>query len=91
MAQYQFYQDEKVTMWTRQHFTIEAENEEQAKESAMHFVKQSVTTGAPEAVIYDQNEDLIETQESMSVQKNDGYPTLELYDWNGDELGNNAE
>lgn len=90
MNKYKFYQDEKVTMWQRHHFTIEAESEDQAKEIAMKFANESIfDTDA--ANWHNESEFLFDTQETMSVEENGGCATLELYDWNKNELGNNAE
>lgn len=72
MAKYSFYIDTKVTVWERSHRSIEANSEEEAKEIAKSIFKDDWGQNEIES------ETLYDTQESMSVEENNGYSTVEL-------------
>ena len=75
MQKYQFHQDIKCTVWQRQFFEIEAESQDEAKRIAMQFKDVDVSsmdcmTGS---------EWLLDQEELMTVDENDGYETIQLY------------
>jgi hypothetical protein len=72
MESYSFFLDTKVTTWMRTEFEIEADSLEDAKLKAIEFHKQGNTSDISW-------EDIMDTQEPMSVEDNDGQPTEELY------------
>lgn len=87
-----FYLDEKVTMWRRHYFDIEA----QSKKSALEKVKTIFSTAMsenncyPENIDYTEDEDLYDSTEFLHPEDNGGFSTMELYDSETDqELMNN--
>lgn len=88
MQTFDFYKDEKHTIWWRGKFEIEAETYEEA----VAKVKQMEA----EPTLYDEVdvrwEDLPETLEDMSIVDNDGQATIEIYshDNPGDLIYSNA-
>ena len=68
MEKFKFHQDVKCTVWVRQFFTIEAENQEDAKRMAMQFQNEDVSD-YPE---YERQEYLLDTEELMLSDENDG-------------------
>ena len=84
METFEFYLDTKVTTWMRTKFEIEAENEEDAKMKAIEFHKQSNTS----SIGWDE---IMDTQEIMSVNENGGEPTEELFDESGNNIWDNTK
>lgn len=76
MKKYNFYQDVKMTVWERQHFVIEADTLEEAKEKAAKYATMDVS--AEENVICT-SEILYDTEELMTPEENNGMPTIEIY------------
>jgi hypothetical protein len=79
---FEFYLDQKVTMWERKRFTIPAKT----KEEALKIVQEKFTNG--DIHYCDDNadwEDLYDTKESMPIADNDGCATEELYDASNDQ------
>lgn len=74
--EYDFYADEKKTIWYRVNFSIRAQSEEEA----MHLAKQMFDKDDYGGSDYDW-EQITDTVESMSVVDNDGWPTRELYSY----------
>ena len=78
MAKFEFIQDIKVSVWQRQRFYVDAENEEDAINKAKEFSDDDVSA-------YDNyigSEMLYETEETMSVNDNHGDATIEVYSEN---------
>lgn len=75
MKNFNFYQDVKMTVWERQYFTIEAENLEEAKEKAAEFADTDVSNSELEY----SSEILLDTEELMTPEENNGNATIELY------------
>ena len=75
MKTYRFYQDIKVSVWQRQHFEIEAENETEAKRIAMKFKDRDVSA----EMECSHTDTLSETEEEMTVEENGGSDTIQLY------------
>lgn len=76
MAKYSFYIDTKVTTWLRSYRSIEADSEKEAMEIAKGIFKDDTGQGEFEL------ETLDDTQESISVEDNSGFATVELL-WPG--------
>lgn len=72
--EYDFYADEKKTIWYRVNFSIRAQSEEEA----LHLAKQMFDRDNYGGSDYDW-EQLTDTVEQMSVEEN-GMATRELYD-----------
>lgn len=71
--EFYYYYDEKVTIWRRNHFTIEAESQEEADAMAIENMIE------PWEIEIDKAEYLSDTDESLSPENNDGNSTIELY------------
>lgn len=84
MKEFDFYIDTKVTTWYRTNFSVEAENEEDAKKKAIEFLDSDERDITP----WEQE---IETIEVMDVGDNDGQPTEELYDISGNMIWDNVK
>ena len=72
--EFDFYIDERVMIWNRLKFSVEAETLEEAKDMAIFMV----TKDREEIDFYD-FELLQDTLTEMEVGDNEGNPTLELY------------
>ena len=90
MKKFEFYQDVKVVTWKRQRFTIEAENEERAIELAKEACDGDVSYSV--GIEVEDIEWLSHTESVVNVEDNDGYPTIEVYRDNLNEvkIGDNA-
>ena len=75
METFSFYLDEKLTIWARTKFEIEANSIEEAKEKAIQFVKDGKTS----EIGWDLLED---TVEKIDVPENNNEPTEELFENN---------
>lgn len=84
MATYDFYLDTKVTTWMRTKFEIEANSEEEAKQKAIEFHKESNTS----SIGWDE---IMDAQEYMSVGDNGGEPTEELFYQDGNCIWDNVK
>ena len=86
-----FYVDEKVTIWIRQFYEIPAETEEEAKKIIVADFKDAAGSKIDTAHAYfTESEMLFETQEAMHVKENNNRPTMELFDEQGNKLGDNT-
>lgn len=90
MKKFEFYQDVKVVTWKRQRFTIEAENEERAIELVKEACDGDVSYSV--GIEVEDIEWLSHTESVVNVEDNDGYPTIEVYRDNLNEvkIGDNA-
>ena len=90
MKKFEFYQDVKVATWKRQRFAIEAENEERAIELAKKACDGDVSYSV--GIEVEDIEWLSHTESVVNVADNDGYPTIEVYRDNLNEvkIGDNA-
>jgi hypothetical protein len=72
--EFDFYIDERVMIWNRLKFSVEAETLEEAKEKAVFMV----TNDKEEIDFYD-FELLHDTLTELEIEDNDGNSTIELY------------
>jgi len=72
--EFDFYIDERVMIWNRLKFSVEAETLEEAKDMAIFMVTQD----REEIDFYD-FELLQDTLTEMEIEDNDGNSTIELY------------
>jgi len=79
--EFDFYLDEKVTIWNRFKFSVEAETLQEAKQKAVYLA----TKDRNEIDFYD-CDFLYDTQNEIEVEDNLGNPTLEIYSKTDDEL-----
>lgn len=81
-----YYLDSKVTIWTRSHFTIEGETEEECNQKMIDYVKENgnqITNESYEGengITFYENEVLYETEEFLPVEENGGSSTIEIID-----------
>lgn len=76
METFDFYKDEKHTIWVRTNFSVEAESYEQALEK----IKEGEDDN--NSIVYDNQicyEYLEETLEEMTPEENKGNATIEIY------------
>lgn len=82
MNKYQYYQDEKMTVWQRHEFTVKANS----KEEADNFIRENGLANSTSwhdddmegRVELTQSSTLFETQDTLTVEQNDGIPTIEI-------------
>jgi len=73
---FEFYLDQKATTWMRTYFSVEGEDIEVARQKAVDFVKEGNTSGIPW-------DEIMDTQEVMSLEENGGMSTEEIFEENG--------
>ena len=74
MKEFHFYIDEKVTIWNRLKFCVEAETIDEAKEKAKYMIVKD-----REEIDHYDSMYLDDTLEEIEVKDNDDNATLELY------------
>lgn len=70
--EFEFTLDEKMTIWNRKQFTIEAETLEEAKKKAIELVENA------EEIDFYSSEYIYETENPLELSKNDGHATIVL-------------
>lgn len=78
--EFDFYMDEKVVVWHRQKFSIEAENMEEAK------IKIKAMIEAAEDFDPWDSETLYESMDALPVDKNDGKSTIIIFSDNASQV-----
>lgn len=86
---FDFYQEVKVKVWKRQHFSIEAETEEEARELAKQCADKDVYDC--DDIEIDNDEWLYDTGVQITPEENRGCATIEVYDFFGKLLAHNAK
>lgn len=81
MKTFDFYKDEKNTVWLRLKFSIEAESYEQALEKI-----KEIESDPRQSYDDDDWEYLYETLEGIDPEDNGGEPTFEIYSEDKDKL-----
>ena len=79
MEEYQFYRDQKVTIWERTHFAIHADSEEAAILKAASIDLENMETEDDPQIVISSNEVLYDTVEELPTAENNGQPTAELF------------
>ena len=79
---FNFYKDEKCTIWTRERFEIKAETYEQAVQMVKEMEKDLLKYDG----IQVSWEELPETLETLSVEDNNGLNTIEIVSEDTDEI-----
>ena len=70
--EFEFTLDEKMTIWSRKQFTIEADTIEEARQKAIELVENE------EEIDFYSSEYLHGTEDLMELSKNDGRATIVL-------------
>lgn len=76
METFSYYFDEKVAIWNRNHFTVDAESKEEADQIAKDYILEKDIDWDIDITF---SEYLYDTSSNLSVEENGGEPTLELY------------
>ena len=84
METFDFYIDTKVTTWMRTKFEIKSDSEEESKQLAIEFIQK----GYDSDISWDE---VMDTQEIMSVEENDNQPTKELFNQSGNCIWDNTK
>ncbi len=79
MEEYQFYRDQKVTIWERTHFAIHADSEEAAILKADAIDLENMETEDNPQIVISAHEVLYDTVEELPTAENNGQPTVELF------------
>lgn len=82
MEKFNFDLDQKVTIWMRTPFEVEAETLEEAKQKAIEFHQKGNTENLGWV-------ELLDTREFLSVEENGGEPTEEIF-FNGENIWHNG-
>jgi hypothetical protein len=72
MPEYQYVIDRKVMVWNREYHTIEANNQEEADSIVIAVAKRETENQV------DEWDTLLDTEQDMSVNENNGLPTIEV-------------
>ena len=88
--QYKFYKNEKAIIWYQDVYLVEAESEEEAKILFIEACKNEDELFCDEIQL-DYSEPLFETYSPLSVEDNEGEPTIEIIDENGNLIWKNNE
>ena len=86
METFNFYKDEKMTIWYRGKFEVEANSEEEAIEMVKELEK---TNKLDNYDVY--WEILDDTMEGLTVEDNGGYSTEEMYTGSGNMIWDNSK
>ena len=84
MKTFNFNLDQKVTTWYRTEFEVEAESLEEAKEKAIELYQKDELDDFGW-------EQLVGTQEIMTIDDNGNFATAEIYTDNGDLIFENTK
>jgi hypothetical protein len=78
--EFDFYMDEKVVVWNRQKFSVEAENLDEAKAKVRSMIE--------EAEDFDpwDSEILYESMDALPVDKNEGNSTIIIFSENASQV-----
>jgi hypothetical protein len=93
MKKFEFYTDEKCTIWLRTKFYVEAENEEEAQ----RMVKKACETAFIKCDVAEEfdgvsgREYLFDTTEGMVVSENEGFATIEVFDMHDNMIACNGK
>lgn len=93
MNEYLFFQDQKGTIWQRNHFTVNAESMEQAKEiiSANNLSSDYVGDQADgQTIVFHKSEYIYDTLDIMMPEDNVGYATTIVLDPYGKSICQNG-
>ena len=82
MKTFNFYEDEKVTIWNRTYFKVEAETQEEANEKVLEAIK----NGDVSDFKYTTSEYIYDT-----VEENYGNSTIEIYNTENELIYENAK
>jgi hypothetical protein len=88
MKKFKFYLDRKVTMWVRDHFTIEAQSEKEAINKVIKSAKNELYEG--QLPFEGETETLYDTEEFIEAKENQA-STVEIFKEDGETIWENFE
>lgn len=92
MEKFIYYQDEKLTIWRRSSFSVEASSKEEADDVVRNLKGENVFNLVDADNIETlESMFLFETEEEMSPEDNDGQSTIEYCDKDGSVLSCNGK
>ena len=89
MGEYKFYQDRKVTSWERDYFSVKADSYEEAEAIVRSWNCEDVSNIIDNRLCYEEWQALTDTSESMLPEENDGNPTIEIFNQDGESIMTN--
>lgn len=90
MGKYKFYQDRKVTSWERDHFSVEADSYEEAEAIVRSWNGEDVSNIIDNRLCCEAWQALTDTSEYMLPEENDGNPTIEIFNQDGESIMTNV-
>ena len=90
MGEYKFYQDRKVTSWERDYFSVEADSYEEAEAIVRSWNCEDVSNIIDKRLCYEEWQALTDTSEFMLPEENDGNPTIEIFNQDGESIMTNV-
>ncbi len=90
MEKYIFYQDRKVTSWERDYFSVEADSYEEAEAIVRSWNCEDVSNIIDNRLCYEAWQALTDTSEYMLPEENDGNPTIEIFNEDGELIMTNV-
>ena len=87
MKTFILFQDEKVTIWNREYFEVEAETQEEANKKVLEAIKKGDISDFKHTT----SEYIYSTAEELSVDENLGNPTKEIYNEEQELIYENAK
>lgn len=77
MSEHAFYIDQKMTVWERHKYLVEAESYEEAKRKMIEEFN-DLCIGENEGQGFQESEILFDTMENITPEENENQPTVEL-------------
>lgn len=90
MGKYKFYQDRKVTSWERDYFSVKANSYEEAEAIVRSWNCEDVSNIIDNRLCYEEWQALTDTSEFMLPEENDGNPTIEIFNQDGESIMTNV-
>lgn len=91
MKEFNFYQDQKVSLWNRFFFKVKAENYNKAVEIVKGIQNEDIFCVENDNTIqFSHSKRLDDTEEQLSLKDNNGNPTLELFNEQGEYIADNT-
>lgn len=91
MKTYYFYQDVKVKSWDRTHFTVKANSHKEAESELKKYANQEICdVQSSFEICLGSVETVTDCQTTITVDENEGFSTMEIYNDKGEELCNNS-
>ncbi len=80
MAEHLVTFDQKCTVWIRNTISVEADSYQEAVDKAGKAAKKCLWVDSDPDITYVESTELIETEEPLTIQENNGAATIEILD-----------